>query len=118
MSAEPTLQTLRARIDFLGEQDGEPERELKEALARVLESMGNVNRAYLARLFYSNTRGVGVGLCVASETESPELVQAVRSEFEKLFSRDQYLDVLFVREPDEEKLKQVCRPFFCRPGPN
>jgi type III secretion system (T3SS) SseB-like protein len=118
MSNIPSVGPLRMRLEFLGEQDGPPERELKEALVRLFEAKGKVNRAYLARLSYLETGATGVGLCVPVDAYSVELVRAVGSVFSDLFGADQYLDVVFVTEDEEKRLRDVCRPFFKKPAPN
>ena len=42
------------KVEFVGEQDGPPERELKLRLVMLFENEPSVRRAYLARVRYEN----------------------------------------------------------------
>lgn len=69
-------------VRFLGEQDGEPERELKARLSAVLEPRPLVDRAYLAQVAYAGAQGVTVALCILGP-EAPDLAAAIGREFAK-----------------------------------
>ena len=49
-----------SRIAFVGEQDGPPERLLKEKLVDFFGCAGNVDRAYLARITFGEEKNVSV----------------------------------------------------------
>ena len=102
-------------IRFVGEQDGEPERLLKDRLVRILDFVGDVDEAYLARTEYGSDSQESMALCLLSpigdEKKTLDLVQAA---FAQLFKTDEHLDILFLRSDQREKLRAVCQPFFVR----
>jgi hypothetical protein len=101
------------RLEFLGEQDGEPERALKTVLAIELAKFPEVERAYLAQVGFAPSAGVGVALCLTpSTTKDAAIVQHVGKVFAAQFSRDAHLDVVFVDGEQETDLQRVCRPFY------
>src|SRR5262245_35459932 len=98
------------KIRFLCEQDGEPERALKERLVPELVSSG-VQRAYLARVEYEPPTGYEVALCLRAP-EDRALVARLVEPFGELFGRDVHLDILFLSDAQESELARVCAPFF------
>lgn len=101
------------RVEFLGEQDGPPERELKDALRIELRQFPKVKRAYLARVGYAPDATPAVALCLApSGTEDRTVVDRVLKVFASLFSANSYIDVLFPSAEQELDLQRVCAPFF------
>ena len=103
------------RIAFVGEQVGPYEDQLKAAVRRVFAREPAIRSAYLARLSYGDPTGYSVGLCVRSTSGLDHSLQKRIGEiFSDLFSGDQYLDILFIREDQEEQLKKVCAPFYQR----
>jgi len=105
----PEVRTER-KIRFVGEQDGPPERDLKELLVPELVSSA-VKRAYLVRVAYDDPSSQEVALCVRG-TESAALVRTVAAHFATVFGRETHLDILFLTEPQERELSRVCRPFY------
>jgi hypothetical protein len=101
------------RIEFLGEQDGDSERELQASLRHVFGNHPEVKRAYLAIVGFSPTTQPGIALCLFPKSvESSAIVDEVGQVFSLLFSEDNYLDVLFVSDDQEPDLMRVCRPFY------
>jgi SseB protein C-terminal domain len=101
------------QISFLNEQDGPPERELKDQLADLFISNSNVLRAYLVCVAYKNKPGASVALCIRSKlSPDPDLVRQVGKAFEAMFGRNEHLDMLFLTETLEVRLAKCCRPFF------
>jgi hypothetical protein len=102
-------------IRFVGEQDGSPERELKARLVDLFSDKPTVERAYLARTDYGDTTGMHVALCVVSSSgEDKSLVSSVSGIFADMFGTHEHLDVLFIRDDQEQQLRAVCRPFYKR----
>jgi len=100
-------------IEFLGEQDGLPERELKATLASVFVRWEAVQRAYLALVRYETTGPHHVALCIASsEPDDRTLVDCVLDLFEGRFGPHEHLDVLFLRGGQEAELGRACRAFY------
>jgi hypothetical protein len=95
-------------VGFVGEQDGEPERLLKDALVAEFRNVAGLKRAYLARVEYAD--GVHVALCLAAPEDSA-LVERIGARFAGIFGRHEHLDVLFLGPSQEAELQRVCAPF-------
>src|SRR5262245_11999909 len=95
-------------VSFVGEQDGEPERLLKNALIAELRNVAELKRAYLARVEYAD--GPHVALCLVAP-EDPVTVERVGARFSEIFGRREHLDILFLTPGQEAKLQLVCTPF-------
>jgi len=67
------------QIRFLREQDGPPERELKNELANLFVSNSNVLRAYLVCVAYKGKPGLSVALCLVKAEFRSEPRPATRS---------------------------------------
>jgi len=101
------------QISFLTEQDGPPERELKDQLRDLFLSNPSVLRAYLVCVAYKNQPGVSVALCIRSKrVDDPDLVPKVGEIFGSMFGSQAHLDILFVPEALELQLAKSCRSFF------
>ena len=112
-------------VQFVGEQDGPPESELKERLADSLRPMG-VRKAYLAVVSYDerkapqNTSGDGaaalnVALCLSLQDTAAErhnIVERASHDFAAMFGPTQHMDIIFLTDQQEAALKKVCRPFY------
>ena len=104
-----------SRVEFLGEQDGPPERLLKADLATTLGRYRAIRRAYLARVGFQPEAMVSVALCVAPATaEDTSVVRSVGEIFSRHAGPAAHLDVVFVTDEQEVDLRRVCRPFFER----
>ena len=102
-----------ANPQFVGEQDGIPERELKARLIARLGRRAEVRAAYLARVAYPGQSGVGVALCLRAHPGlEKQLVADLGEVFSGMFSHREHLDILFLNEGMEEELRILCRPFF------
>jgi len=114
-SRRPTEEPIAHAITFVGEQDGPPERMLKEKLSVLFAGSKNPLKAYLARVHYREARGESVCLCLSvSGGEEKPLVEAVHSLFAQQFNRAVHLDILFLNPKQEEQLTAVCKPFYRR----
>jgi hypothetical protein len=102
------------RIEFVGEQSGPVEDDLKARFRQVFRNSVNVQRAYLARLSYGEPSSAhSVALCIFSSTDVDQSLQEHLGKiFTELFKPGEHLDILFVRSDQEEQLKSVCRPFY------
>ena len=100
-------------IEFLGEQDGPPERELKGRLARVFEHRADVSRAYLVRVHYESPVDRSVVLALAADVgQANEIVSEVGGVFAAIFNSSEHLDIVILSKEQEVRLAQVCDPFF------
>jgi hypothetical protein len=102
-----------SKLQFVGEQDGLPERVLKARLVGLFGRRTDVRTAYLARVVYGKRSPVTVALCLRAQPglEQP-LVAAIGGVFSEMFSRREHLDIVFLDEADELELMARCRPFF------
>jgi hypothetical protein len=100
-------------VEFLAEQDGVPERELKAGLRRVLQD-GSAKRAYLAVVRYSDDPACHVALCIVPglNADVGSLVRQCHDVFASIFRTNVHLDIIPVNTTQEISLKQVCSPFF------
>ena len=104
------LETRReAAVQFVGEQDGIPERDLKRALVAVL-NRHPVSRAYLARVVFGADNSTGVALCLNGQ-EDAQLLAEIEESFARLFAEEQHLDIIFISEKQDAELSRVCNPF-------
>jgi hypothetical protein len=113
----PPVARRQRAVDFLGEQDGVPARELKAELRTVLEAESQVQTAYLARVTYENSAAPEVALCLRAELKEHGqmvLVTEVGRVFAARFGRKEHLDILFLTPEDEVLLRAVCSAFFRR----
>jgi hypothetical protein len=102
-------------VTFLGEQDGPPERRLKEALAVLLRLNATVTRAYLARVLYDDTtRGVMLALLTDDEENREKLVRQLERAFAALLNTEAHLDIVFLSRERDAEIRKRCRPFYDR----
>ena len=99
-----------AEIQFVGEQDGPSERDLKQALVSVFEKH-RVQRAYLARVRAGTGGGVSVTLCLAA-ARGRKIVHEVAGVFHQRFGSHEHLDILFLSGPQEFRVAGVCQAFY------
>lgn len=101
-------------IRFLREQDGPPERCLKNELIALFASNPQIVRAYLAQIRYADD--TEIALCVRCANEQQDQQRRIAAEVSAVFSltfdAHAHLDILFVSEPQEVALQDVCRPFY------
>jgi len=101
------------KITFVREQDGDAERNLKQKIVPLLEARDYVHSAYLVRATYDNTHELNVALCIRMEQgDDSGLRKAVGDVFATMFNRQEHLDIAFIRNEQEDELKQVCRAFY------
>jgi hypothetical protein len=98
-------------IRFLGEQDGPPERLLKQRLCAAFVFHQQLECAYLAQVAYPDESGVALCLHCA-DGEDSQLAEVIGEVFASIFGAHEHLDVLFVSEDQEAALRRVCRPFY------
>jgi hypothetical protein len=103
---------------FTGEQDGPYEREFKTKLRELFGAEATIRRAYLATVELGESARTGVMLCLSAQGSPDErLIAAIGSAFASIFDAAQSLDILYVTSVEEQRLAEVCRPFFAQqPG--
>jgi len=114
-SKQPTQELVAPVLVFLGEQNGVPERMLKEKLCEVFGERTNLLTAYLARAHYGDPKDISLCLCMRVATAPDKLlVEAIDSLFAQSFNRAVHLDMVFLNAGQEQQLATVCKPFYQR----
>ena len=105
-----------ARVEFVTEQLGDAETDLKEKLIRIFRVNTRVMLAYLVSVRYPEVGQVKVALCLKHLTgQDSELVQEVGAEFGRMFNHQESLDIMFLKPEEEERIATVARPFYRSP---
>lgn len=104
-------------VTFLGEQDGQPERELKANLVELFRPDPNVRSAFLVGLRYKGSQYTNVALCIETSREDAELVEAVGLIFHNMFGAHESLDILFLRREQLSQIARVAKPFYTSSQP-
>jgi hypothetical protein len=100
-------------ITFIGEQDGTHEQRLKEAISVLLDLNATVARAYLFRANYNGINGgVMLGLVTLDKKESGKLALQMDRAFGALFNTEAHLDVVFLDDEGDAKIRKACQPFY------
>jgi len=117
-SQRPPEQVEVTKLQFVGEQDGVPERELKAKLSELFRRCCSVRRAYLAQVSYGE--GITeVALCLRADFDSRgDTVERVAGIFSDIFGSHEHLDILFLNQEQEAALSDCCRTFFSAGGPS
>jgi len=103
------------QIEFVGEQTGPVEDNLKARFCPQFASAHTVESAYLARVSYGDNSHCSVVLCIRSSIEVDQVLREKLAQiFAEVFRADQHLDILFMREDQEMQLQKVCKPFYHR----
>lgn len=100
------------RIQYIAEQDGDPERELKSRLTKVFEAYPALEKAYLVLVRYDEAPQGSVALCLVSRSKDPALFKAVSTAFASVFATHVHLDILFITPGEAARVEKVCRPFY------
>jgi hypothetical protein len=102
-------------VDFIGPQAGPGEEALKSDFRQVLVAAPTVQSAYLARIYRGNDSTPSVALCMRSTIGVDDKVEdRLAAIFKSRFRQDQRLEVLFLLEDEEARLREVCPPFYQR----
>ena len=108
-------------VQFIGEQDGEPERDFKREISAFLKQLKEPVRAYLCRVTYppgnDDIDSFNVALCLVSKSDTKsEMLKGAASIFRRMFGKHEHLDMMFVNKDQEADLEQVCSPFLVNKG--
>jgi hypothetical protein len=99
-------------ITFMGEQDGAHEKRLKEAISVLLDLDTTVARAYLLRANHSG--GTVLVLLTHDRQESGKLALQMDRAFGALFNTEAHLDVVFLDDEADERIRKSFSPFYDR----
>jgi hypothetical protein len=102
-------------LRFVGEQDGQPERRLKERLTAFFERDKSVKAAYLAKVDLGMGNSATVALCLRAQFGADKgMVEKIGAIFALTFDTSEHLDIIFLTDVQETLLQKVCKPFFGR----
>lgn len=105
-------------VEFVGDQDGVPERELKQRLCEMFAERRNVYGAYLARVRYEGV-GDAVALCLRTDAASFEEVAGSAAKiFSEMFGCLEHLDILLLEPQHDAQVLKSCTAFFVRQIPH
>ena len=100
-------------IEFLDEQRGPVEEELKQRWTAYFRTELSVSKAYLVRARYDNSGVTHVALCIeATDQNRQQIVRQTTGVFHEMFNRSQSLDVVFLRPDQEQRVASVSKPFY------
>ena len=96
VSSRRPSEELRAQaINFVAEQDGLPERELKTKLVTLFGQLRLVRTAYLSRVQYENTGPLEMVLCVRGQPgQNRVFANRVGDVFASMFGGHEHLDIM------------------------
>ena len=107
------------RVEFIGEQNGHSEQEVKARWKTILNRHPEVQRAYLALAAYDHRENYQPVLCIPSMAEQDvRLVDELAEPFKDIFARDCALDIVFLTAEKEEEVRKVCRAFHAMIQPD
>jgi len=110
---KPPQQLTPTTTKFIAEQDGPPERDLKDRFVEHFRSEPMVERAYLVQVGHSDGTGIHVTLAIKCfGEENPSLIPKLADIFSNMFGPHEHLDMMFIREDQEKRLRVVCEPFY------
>ena len=113
MSERQPVEFHRSQLRFIAEQDGAIEQEFKQKLTDLFRDRKTVTKAYLAAADYGTPATFTVALCLrAFPSPDRALVKSVGGVFASIFCSAEHLDVLFIDNEQEMRLRQVCYPFY------
>jgi hypothetical protein len=113
---QPRLAEFRVQnMTFLGEQDGQVEREFKRRLLDCFATSTTLHKAYLVRARYDDSSGVSVVLALDANPGGQVILRDRASKvFREMFNSDDWLDILFPNEEQERRISAVAKPFYHR----
>jgi len=102
------------RIEFVAEQIGGPENELKKRLSEAFGGRA-VGSAYLARVRYDESPDFPVALCLRDASPNDEvLLSAIQRIVASVFQSSVQLDIIFITAADVSRIEAVCAAFYRR----
>ena len=100
-------------VSFLSEQDGPPERELKDKFRTLFGQLQLIRTAYLALVRYDNAGPIHVALCVRGQPgQNRMFAERVSQVFSTMFGSHEHLDTIWLTPEQETSLAQVCQAFY------
>jgi hypothetical protein len=96
-------------FEILGDQDGQPEKELKKALVPLLARDSRIRKAALARITSGSTPDVAL---VLSGPDNASLAHEIGAVFKETFATGEDLTIAFVPSRQEREVLSKCTAFY------
>jgi len=96
-------------FEILGDQDGQPEKELKNALVPLLARASGIRKAALARIVSGSRPDVAL---ILSGPDNPTLASESGTVFKERFATGEYLTIAFVPSSQEREVLSKCTAFY------
>jgi hypothetical protein len=99
-------------VEFIAEQKGSFENQIKDSLVPVLKMHSQIHRAYLVAVRYAEGN-TGVALCIESETgASEQIVKDVANTFRKNAGPNVVLDIIFLTDEQRPRVRNLAQAFY------
>lgn len=106
-------------INFLGEQDGKIEKNIKEIWKEILKKFDFIQEAYLPIIEVDESTKhtkSNPALCIYPYPINTEVEKGVvdnlSKSFKEMFGPNQFLDIMFLSEEERKKCMNVCKSFY------
>lgn len=101
-------------INYISEQDGATEHDFKIKITDMLNKEKIKVSAYLITIQYgNNSNKYSTAICYNSNIENHEsLLNNTQNIFYNMFSTNEFLDIIFLDNSYEEKVRKIACPFF------
>ncbi|HWY71349.1 MAG TPA: enhanced serine sensitivity protein SseB C-terminal domain-containing protein [Terriglobales bacterium] len=100
-------------VTFLGEQDGEVEKEFKQRLLDRFATSTTLHKAYLVRARYGESPEIKVVLALDANAGGLVILRDRASRvFAKMFNSETSLDILFLSDEQKQRISAVAKPFY------
>jgi hypothetical protein len=101
------------QFEFLGEQVGPVEENLKYELLAIFKTDNALQKAFLLRARYEGDSD-HVVLALSSTKQNEDLIRNIGITFGKIFAKDIALDIMYLNVETEKQAMQVAKPFYTR----
>jgi hypothetical protein len=100
------------KIQYLAEQDGPIEQQLKAEWRDVLQRL-SVPSAYLVRVQLPELSTSSVALMLSKgPLDDAKVVAALMPSFKTTMAASQFVDIIFMTQQQEAEVVKVCKPFW------
>ncbi len=112
----PKLEEIHVtKATFLGEQDGEVEKEFKRRLLECFATTTTLHRAYLVRATFDDSPAIRIVLAMEANSGGHVVLrERAYKVFAKMFSSTVSLDILFPDQEQRRRISAVAKPFYER----
>ncbi len=109
----------KSKIQFLCEQNGLPEKDLKKEFVTLFKKDIKVLRAYLVRITFDSKNDYLVALCIFLDSTTSlnhkqviPRIKEISKICQKMLPQEIHLEIIFLDKETETKVLEVCSPFY------